>query len=36
MRKVSTIKIGSALKKIRNSFGYVQEKLAEKIEACIK
>ena len=32
MRKASTIKIGSALKKIRNSFRYTQEKLAEKIE----
>lgn len=32
MKKVNTIKIGKNLKKIRNSYGYTQEQLAEKIE----
>lgn len=32
MKKIDTIKIGKNLKKIRNSFGYTQEQLAEKIE----
>lgn len=32
MRKESTIKIGTNLKKMRKSYGYTQEKLAETIE----
>ncbi len=32
MRKNSTIKIGKNLQKIRKSYGYTQEKLAEEIE----
>ena len=32
MRKINKIKIGKNLKKIRNSYGYTQEELAEKIE----
>ncbi len=32
MRKISTIKIGKNLQKIRKSNGYTQEKLAEEIE----
>ena len=32
MRKASTIKIGETLQKLRKSFGYTQEKLAEEIE----
>ena len=32
LKKVNTIKIGKNLKKIRNSYGYTQEQLAEKIE----
>lgn len=32
MRKSSTIKIGKNLQKIRKSYGYTQERLAEEIE----
>lgn len=32
MRKISTIKIGEKIKKIRKSYGYTQERLAEMIE----
>ena len=32
MKKTSTIRIGKNFQKIRKSFGYTQEKLAEKIE----
>ena len=32
MRKSSTIKIGENLQKIRKSYGYTQERLAEEIE----
>ncbi len=32
MRKTSTIRIGCVLKEIRKSYGYTQEKLAEKVE----
>ena len=32
MRKTSTIKIGKNLQKIRKSYGYTQERLAEEIE----
>ena len=31
MRKASTIKIGETLQKLRKSFGYTQEKLADKL-----
>lgn len=36
MRKPSSIKIGKNLQKIRKSYGYTQEKLAEKIEVSIR
>lgn len=32
MKKLSTIKIGSKLQKIRKSYGYTQEKLAEAVD----
>lgn len=32
MRKASTIKIGETLQALRKSYGYTQEKMAEKIE----
>lgn len=32
MRKLDEIKIGQTLQKIRKSYGYTQEKLAEKVE----
>ena len=32
MKKVSSIKIGKNIQKIRKSFGYTQERLAEEIE----
>ena len=36
MRKPSSIKIGKNLQKIRKSYGYTQEKLAEEIEVSIR
>lgn len=36
MRKLSTIKIGANLQKIRKSNGYTQEKLAENIEVSVR
>ncbi len=32
MKKIDTIKIGNNLKRMRKSYGYTQEELAEKIE----
>ena len=36
MRKPSSIKIGKNLQKIRKSYGYTQERLAEEIEVSIR
>ncbi len=36
MRKPSSIKIGKNLQRIRKSYGYTQEKLAEEIEVSIR
>lgn len=36
MRKPSSIKIGKNLQKIRKSYGYTQERLAEEIELSIR
>ena len=36
MRKPSTIKIGKNIQDLRKSFGYTQEKLAEKIEVSVR
>ena len=36
MRKPSSIKIGKNLQRIRKSYGYTQERLAEEIEVSIR
>ena len=36
MKKTSVIKIGKNIQKIRKSFGYTQEKLAEEIEVSVR
>ena len=36
MKRKNIIKIGKNLKKIRNSYGYTQEQLAEKVECSIR
>ena len=36
MRKISTIRIGEALQKLRKSNGYTQEKIAEKIGVTVR
>lgn len=36
MKKVNSIKIGSRIQKIRKSYGYKQEKLAEEVECSVR